>query len=232
MPRSMFNHLKLTNLNETNILVKTANMTKNAPMGIVEKVLVKIDKFLFLSDFMIIDMLGDPNETIILCIPFLATIYARINVFDREISLGVGEDMIVFDINRNVHHSIFLVEKVCMINKVQEEESFNPLEIGEDLFSYESPLCLEFEKYTQLYDSNEGDKDTFVCDMQDTIAGQKGMPKLCEPGEGALRLNSCKPIRISGIKTCKVWPTCNPNLRECNGRDKIYGLDKLGDPNL
>ncbi|GJS64366.1 RNA-directed DNA polymerase, eukaryota, reverse transcriptase zinc-binding domain protein [Tanacetum coccineum] len=95
MPRSMLNHLKLTNLKETNMLVEMAGM----PMGIVENGLVKIDKFLFPSDFMIIDMLDDPNETMILGRPFLDTIIARIDVFDREIPLGIGKDRIVFYMN-------------------------------------------------------------------------------------------------------------------------------------
>ncbi|GKA65813.1 RNA-directed DNA polymerase, eukaryota, reverse transcriptase zinc-binding domain protein [Tanacetum coccineum] len=57
MPRLMFNHLKLTNLKKTDILVEMADMTKKAPIGIVENVMVKIDMFLFPSNFMIIDML-------------------------------------------------------------------------------------------------------------------------------------------------------------------------------
>ncbi|GJT82039.1 hypothetical protein Tco_1056381 [Tanacetum coccineum] len=99
--------------------------------------------------------------------PFLAIIHARINVFDRKFSLGIREDRIVFYMNGNVHHLIVLIKKVCMINEVQEEESFNPPGIGEDLFSYDSCLCLDFEKYTKLYDSNQEDNDTFVGDMQD-----------------------------------------------------------------
>nr|GFA13255.1 hypothetical protein [Tanacetum cinerariifolium] len=58
------------------------------------------------ADFVIINMLGDPNETMML-----------------------GEDRIMFDINKNIHHPTVPVEKVYMANSVQEEESFNPLEI-------------------------------------------------------------------------------------------------------
>ncbi|GJZ50404.1 hypothetical protein Tco_0604594 [Tanacetum coccineum] len=83
MPKSMFNHLKLTILKETNMLVEMADMMKKSPMRILKNVLVKIDTFLFPSDFMIIDMLCDPNETMILGRPFLATIHARIDVFNR-----------------------------------------------------------------------------------------------------------------------------------------------------
>nr|GEV34373.1 hypothetical protein [Tanacetum cinerariifolium] len=94
MSYSMFKCLKLTSRKEIIMLVEMANMSKKAPMGIVENVLVKIDKFVFPYDFVIIDMLGDPNEAMILDRPFLATIHAQINVFFGEILLGIREDRI------------------------------------------------------------------------------------------------------------------------------------------
>ncbi|GJR51213.1 reverse transcriptase domain-containing protein [Tanacetum coccineum] len=89
MPKSMFEHLKLANLKETNMLVEMADMTKKVPLGIIENILVKIDKFLFSSDFVIIDMLKIRNETMILGRPFLATVHAEIDIFDKEISIGI-----------------------------------------------------------------------------------------------------------------------------------------------
>ncbi|GJU38126.1 RNA-directed DNA polymerase, eukaryota, reverse transcriptase zinc-binding domain protein [Tanacetum coccineum] len=86
MPRSMFNYLKKADMS-----VEMADMTKKAPVGIIENVSVKIDKFLFPFDYMIIDMLGDPNKTMILGRPFFATIHARIGVFDKEISWVLNE---------------------------------------------------------------------------------------------------------------------------------------------
>ncbi|GJS86759.1 hypothetical protein Tco_0769395, partial [Tanacetum coccineum] len=85
MSYSMFKCLKLTSLKETSMLVEMVDMSKKAPLGIVENVLVKIDKFVFPSDFLVINMLGDPNETMILGRPFLVTIHARINVFRDSI---------------------------------------------------------------------------------------------------------------------------------------------------
>ncbi|GJT23109.1 putative reverse transcriptase domain-containing protein [Tanacetum coccineum] len=96
IPKSMFEHLKLANLKKTDMLVEMANMTKIAPMGIVENVLVKIDKFLFPSDFVVIDMLNTRNETMILGRPFLATIHAEIDDFNKEISLGIRDDRVTF----------------------------------------------------------------------------------------------------------------------------------------
>nr|GEU58399.1 hypothetical protein [Tanacetum cinerariifolium] len=82
-------------LKETNLLAEMANMSKKTSMGTVENILVKIDIFMFPSDFVVINMLGDPNETIILGRPFLATIHARINVFRKEISKRKGKTNIV-----------------------------------------------------------------------------------------------------------------------------------------
>ncbi|GJV99247.1 hypothetical protein Tco_1554499 [Tanacetum coccineum] len=145
LPYSLFKYLKPTSLKETSMFIEMADMSKKAPMGIVENVLLKIDKFVFPSDFVITDMLGDPNETMIL-----------------------------------------------------EEESFNPSEIGEDLFSYDSPLCLEFEKYNHVYDTNENNEDTFVCDytMQEPIIGHKGKTMMAKRVMVTWRLHSCRPIQI------------------------------------
>ncbi|GKD61632.1 reverse transcriptase domain-containing protein [Tanacetum coccineum] len=79
IPRSIFEHLHLINLKKTNMLCEMADMSKKAPLGIVENVLVKIDKFLFLFDFVILN--NTPFESTILGRPVLATIHAEIDVF-------------------------------------------------------------------------------------------------------------------------------------------------------
>ncbi|GJT87444.1 reverse transcriptase domain-containing protein [Tanacetum coccineum] len=58
IPKSMFEHLKLAQLKKTDMLVEMADMPKRTPIKIVENVLVKIDKFLFPSDFVVMDMLN------------------------------------------------------------------------------------------------------------------------------------------------------------------------------
>ncbi|GJZ47409.1 hypothetical protein Tco_0601241 [Tanacetum coccineum] len=114
MPRSIFEHLHLTNLKKTNMLCEMEDMSKKAPLGIVENILVKIDKFLFPSNFVILD--NTPFETIILGRPFLATIHAKIDVFTGKISLGINEDRISFDTMRNDHNYTNPSEKSFMVN--------------------------------------------------------------------------------------------------------------------
>ncbi|GJS79326.1 reverse transcriptase domain-containing protein [Tanacetum coccineum] len=104
IPNFIFEHLELAQLKKTDMLVEMADMTKRSPIRIVENVLVKIDKFLFLSDFMVMDMLNTRSETMILGRPFLATIHAEIDVFNKEISLGIRGDRVTFDMDKKIHN--------------------------------------------------------------------------------------------------------------------------------
>ncbi|GJU07404.1 hypothetical protein Tco_1123834, partial [Tanacetum coccineum] len=85
-----------------NKLHEVSFISGTAPLGIVENIMVKIDKFLFSFDFLILN--NTPSETTILGRPFLATIHAEIDVFAEKISLGINEDRISFDIMRKDHN--------------------------------------------------------------------------------------------------------------------------------
>ncbi|GKB05930.1 phospholipase-like protein [Tanacetum coccineum] len=51
IPNSVFEYLKLTNIRKTDMLVRMDNITQQAPLGTMENVLVKIDKFVFPCNF-------------------------------------------------------------------------------------------------------------------------------------------------------------------------------------
>ncbi|GJZ93566.1 phospholipase-like protein [Tanacetum coccineum] len=194
MPKSLFENLKLVDLKETSIVVEMANMTKKAPLGIVENILVKIDKFMFHSDFIVIDMLEGLNETMLLGRPFLATIHAQIDVFRREILLGIGEEKVKFDMNRGICHSSVPFEKFYMASSVQESKNINPLEIENDVFSYDSPTCLLVEQGTPSYSDESIETVDSSDDMQELEGSQDD-----EVGRNLLeniisRWHVCKPV--------------------------------------
>ena len=58
--------------------------------GILEYVLVKVGKFIFLVDFVVIDMVEDKQVPLLLGRPFLATCAACIDVKKEELTLRVG----------------------------------------------------------------------------------------------------------------------------------------------
>ncbi|GJV14848.1 phospholipase-like protein [Tanacetum coccineum] len=199
MPKSLFEHLKLANLKETSMVFEMVDMTKKAPLGIVENILVKIDKFLFHSDFIVIDMLEGLNETMLLGRPFLATIHAQIDVFRREILLGIGEEKVKFDMNGGICHSRVPFKNICMASAVQESENFNPLEIENDVFSYDSPTCLLLEQGTPSCSDESIDTVDSSDDMQELEGSQDD-----EVGSHLLRNEIsrslvCKPVRITFV---------------------------------
>ena len=71
----------------------------------MENMLVKVDKFVFLFDFVIIDMDEDTEVPLILGRPFLATTRALIDVYDGKLTLRVDEDEVTFDIQRSMRHT-------------------------------------------------------------------------------------------------------------------------------
>ncbi|GJT04106.1 reverse transcriptase domain-containing protein [Tanacetum coccineum] len=123
IPKSIFEHLKLARLKKTDMLVEMADMTKRSPLGIVENVLVKIKKFLFLLDFVVMDMLNTRNETMIIRRPFLATIHVKIDVFNREISLGIRGDKVTFDMDKKIHNFTTPIGEIYMINATSNTPS-------------------------------------------------------------------------------------------------------------
>ncbi|GKG07177.1 retrovirus-related pol polyprotein from transposon TNT 1-94, partial [Tanacetum coccineum] len=147
IPKSMFEHLKPARLKKIDLLVEMAHMTKMAPIGIFENVLVKINMFLFLADFMVIDMLNTRNETMILGRLFLATIHAEIDVFNKEISLGIRDDRVTFDIDKKIHNFTTPVRRIYMINLIYNDESPSSSNASSDKSS-------RFEKPDNLHNEN------------------------------------------------------------------------------
>ncbi|GJU62344.1 reverse transcriptase domain-containing protein [Tanacetum coccineum] len=79
MSYSMFARLNLEELKPTLMCIELANKSTQYPRGIAENVIVKIDKFIFPVDFVVLDMEEDHKILIILGRPFLATAHAMID---------------------------------------------------------------------------------------------------------------------------------------------------------
>ncbi|XP_021985385.1 uncharacterized protein LOC110881432 [Helianthus annuus] len=104
MPYSMYKRLGLGELSPTRMSLSLADRLVKYPRGIVENLLVKVDKFVFPVDFVVLDMEADEKVPIILGRPFLCTVKAIIDVFDGKITLQVGEERVTFEIARSMEH--------------------------------------------------------------------------------------------------------------------------------
>ena len=94
LPYSVYKQLGLGELKPTNITLSLADRSMKIPNGIVEDVLVKVDKFYYLVDFVVLDtepIASGPNHVpIILGRPFLATANAIINCRNGVMQLTFG----------------------------------------------------------------------------------------------------------------------------------------------
>ncbi|GJW50761.1 hypothetical protein Tco_0092112 [Tanacetum coccineum] len=93
MPLSTYLSLGLGELAHTKLTIELADRTVKYPKGIAENVLVGIGKFVFLVDFIILDMPEDVKVPLILERPFLSTTHAKIDVFNRNITLRLELDL-------------------------------------------------------------------------------------------------------------------------------------------
>ena len=80
MSLSIFRRLGLGEASPTTVTLQLADRSLKHPRGVIEDVMVKVDKFIFPVDFIILDMEEDKEIPIILGRPFLATGMAMIDV--------------------------------------------------------------------------------------------------------------------------------------------------------
>ncbi|GKB24887.1 reverse transcriptase domain-containing protein [Tanacetum coccineum] len=72
--------------------VRLADSSFQYPLGIAKNMLVKLGKFIFLADFVILEMEEDSKVPLILGRPFLHTTDAVIRVKQKQLNLGVGTE--------------------------------------------------------------------------------------------------------------------------------------------
>ncbi|RVW31241.1 Retrovirus-related Pol polyprotein from transposon opus [Vitis vinifera] len=130
LPYSVYKQLGLGELKPTSITLSLADRSVKIPRGIIEDVLVQVDNFYYLVDFVVLDTDPIVKETnyvpIILGRPFLATSNAIINCRNGLMQLTFG--------NRTLELNIFYMSKklitpeekegpkeVCIINTLVEE---------------------------------------------------------------------------------------------------------------
>ena len=104
MPLSVVQRLNLGELIPTAITLQMADRSMAQPEGILEDVLVKVGKFIFPVDFVIMQMEEDTQVPLLLGRPFLATGAALIDVQKGELTLRVGNEAVHFNINRSLEH--------------------------------------------------------------------------------------------------------------------------------
>ncbi|GKD72129.1 reverse transcriptase domain-containing protein [Tanacetum coccineum] len=105
MPLSVWKRLSLPELTPTCMTLELADRTISQPIGIAEDVYVKVGKFQFLADFVVVDFDADPRVPLILGRSFLKTGRALIDVYKGELTLRVGKEAVTFNLDQTSRYS-------------------------------------------------------------------------------------------------------------------------------
>nr|GEZ28572.1 hypothetical protein [Tanacetum cinerariifolium] len=89
MPLSVWNKLSLHKLSPTCMTLELADRSISCPVGVVEDVFVKVGKFHFPADFVVVDFDADPRVPLILGRPFIKIGRALIDFYEGELTLQV-----------------------------------------------------------------------------------------------------------------------------------------------
>nr|GEY73225.1 hypothetical protein [Tanacetum cinerariifolium] len=132
MSLSIWKKLKLPTLNDMKMVLELADRTISKPTGVAENVFVKVSKFYFPSDFVVLDFIVDPRVPLILRRPFL-----RGRDFDsEEIQNFLNDDSIslgVEDSPFNMEEDILFLESLlreepCLNHPIIPNQTKSPIE--------------------------------------------------------------------------------------------------------
>ncbi|KAL5572943.1 hypothetical protein UlMin_022540 [Ulmus minor] len=98
MHLSIFRKLGLGEVKTTTVSLQLADKSIKHPRGIIEDVLVKVDKFIFPVDFIVLDIEEDREIPLILGRPFLATGRTLIDVHQGKLILRVQDEQVIFNV--------------------------------------------------------------------------------------------------------------------------------------
>ncbi|GJV95437.1 reverse transcriptase domain-containing protein [Tanacetum coccineum] len=141
MPLSIWKKLQLPGLTETKMVLELADRTISKPTGVAENVFVKVGKFYFPADFVVLDFIADPRVPLILGRPFLRTAHALIDVYEGEITLRNDDQSLTLkcgDAPSISYNNLESLKKVDLIDAACEIYSQEVLGFS-DSIAYNNP---------------------------------------------------------------------------------------------
>ena len=102
MPLFVFKKLEIGEVKPTMVSLQLMDRSIKHPRGMLENVLVKVDKFIFLVDFIVLNMEEDREVPLILGRPFLVTGRALIDEEDGKLELHVQKENVTFKVFKTI----------------------------------------------------------------------------------------------------------------------------------
>ncbi|XP_015960507.1 uncharacterized protein LOC107484451 [Arachis duranensis] len=120
MSLTMMRTMKIEEAKPTRMTLQLDDRTFKFPHGVVEDLLVKVGEFIFLANFVVLDMEEEANTSIILGRPFLATTGAIIDVQKRELVLRFHEEKMVFNVFKTMSYPKESIGECMMVDSIEQ----------------------------------------------------------------------------------------------------------------
>nr|GEY43901.1 hypothetical protein [Tanacetum cinerariifolium] len=143
MPLSIWKKLRLPTLNDTKMVLELADRTISKPTAVAENVFVKVGKFYFPVDFVVLDFIADPQVPLILGRPFLRESdfhSEEIENFLNDDSIPIGIDNSVF----NMKEDILFLERLLG----EDPSSMNPNQVKSSIKEPEHSFSMGYEHFS------------------------------------------------------------------------------------
>ncbi|XP_071917116.1 uncharacterized protein [Coffea arabica] len=230
IPLTVARQLGLYEFKRTNITLQLADRSIRYLLGVLENVLIKVQKFIIPVNFVVLDMEEDISMPIILGRPFLATAGTIIDVKNSKLKFQVGEEEVEFNLNEMEKYPSFTdhAYSIGTIDKLTQEMSqvnfdLDPLEYCLMSLGKQEDVCEEIEELAKYLDFQAPYKKGADLDDEQcakllrvlrrrkkaigwTISDIKGIsPSICM--HRILLENGCKPV----VETQR---RLNPNMKD------------------
>ncbi|XP_075086243.1 uncharacterized protein LOC107819768 [Nicotiana tabacum] len=134
MPLSLFRRLdgELGVIKSIPVSLQLVDQTTILPEEIIEDILVRVDKFMFPIDFIVVDMEVKKEVPLILGRPFLFTGRVILDIYEGQLMLRVGNEKVVFQMKRMIKYpsdeaSAYSCFKLDVVGELAEKYKFDKL---------------------------------------------------------------------------------------------------------
>nr|KYP53525.1 hypothetical protein KK1_024417 [Cajanus cajan] len=164
MPLSMLKKIREVEVRPTRMTLQLADRSIKLPHGIVEDMIVKVDKFMFPVDFVVMDMEEDLEVPLILGRPFMKTARVIIDMDDGKLKVRVQDE----EVNFNVFEAMKFPKdcfRIDVLDDVYLEtqrnfKNLSPLEKALSMFDEELDKVIDKEVQDVIDALNKGESSS------------------------------------------------------------------------
>ncbi|KAG8501049.1 hypothetical protein CXB51_003148 [Gossypium anomalum] len=158
MPMSIFKKLGIGEFRPTTVTLQLADRSLAHLEGKIDDVLVRVDKFIFPADFVILDFEADKEVPIILGRPFLATGRTLIDVQKGELTMSVQDDQVTFNVFKSMQFPD-AIDDCSVVSDLEDlivEKELNSVEdLLERILTLDPPSDEEEDENLALLEANQ-----------------------------------------------------------------------------